>query len=163
MEMYIFVLHIISIYVLETELNFVGEARLVVLYFRIDFLCYLSCTIICMRQEYHQISFSFRVSSKYAECYPHRGRIELEDKAKVVASVWGTDFVQFLVALAVLPRSIWKNRMNSPRRPAVPIHNFIYGPSNLDTTSSPGRLILICTSMCGQATWIQQDPWGASS
>ena len=44
--MYIFVLHIISIYVLETELNFVGEARLVVLFFRIDFLCYLSCTVL---------------------------------------------------------------------------------------------------------------------
>ena len=46
MDLFIFVLHIILIYVLETELNFVGEARLVVLYFRIDFLCYLSCTII---------------------------------------------------------------------------------------------------------------------
>ena len=36
----------------------------------------------------------------------HRRRIELEEKAKVVASVWGAEFVQFLVALAVLPRSI---------------------------------------------------------
>ena len=36
----------------------------------------------------------------------HRRRIELEDKAKVVASVWGTEFVQFLAALAVLPWSI---------------------------------------------------------
>ena len=35
-----------------------------------------------------------------------RRRIELEDKAKVVASVWGTEFVQFLAALAVLPWSI---------------------------------------------------------
>ena len=43
----------------------------------------------------------------------HRRRIELEDKAKVVVSVWGTEFVQFLAALAVLPRSTWKNRMNS--------------------------------------------------
>ena len=32
----------------------------------------------------------------------------IEDKAKVVTSVWGAEFVQFLAALAV-----WKNRMNS--------------------------------------------------
>ena len=43
----------------------------------------------------------------------HRRRIEREAKAKVVASVWGADFVQFLATLAVLPRSIWKNIMNS--------------------------------------------------
>ena len=36
----------------------------------------------------------------------HIRRIELEDKAKVVASVWGAEFVQFLAALAVLPWSI---------------------------------------------------------
>ena len=39
--------------------------------------------------------------------------METEAKAKVVASVWGADFVQFLAALAILPQSIWKNRMNS--------------------------------------------------
>ena len=38
--------------------------------------------------------------------------MELEDKAKVVVSVWGAECVQFLAALAVLPRSIWKKRMN---------------------------------------------------
>ena len=43
----------------------------------------------------------------------HRRRMELKDKAKVVASVWGTEFVQFLAALAVLPWSIWKKRSNS--------------------------------------------------
>ena len=36
----------------------------------------------------------------------HRRRMELEDKAKGVASVWGEEFVQFLAALGVLPRSI---------------------------------------------------------
>ena len=40
----------------------------------------------------------------------HRRRIELEDKAKVVASVWGTQFIQFLAALAILPWSIEKKR-----------------------------------------------------
>ena len=39
--------------------------------------------------------------------------MEREAKTKVVASVWGADFVQFLAALAVLPRSLWKNRMKS--------------------------------------------------
>ena len=43
----------------------------------------------------------------------HRRRMETEAKAKVVTSVWGADFVQFLAALAVLPRSIWKKRLNS--------------------------------------------------
>ena len=38
--------------------------------------------------------------------------MEREAKAKVVGSVWGADFVQFLAALDVLPRSIWRNRMN---------------------------------------------------
>ena len=36
----------------------------------------------------------------------YRRRMELEDKAKVFAAVWGAKFVQFLAALAVLPRSI---------------------------------------------------------
>ena len=39
--------------------------------------------------------------------------MKTEAKAKVVASVWGADLVKFLAALAVLPRSIWKNKMNS--------------------------------------------------
>ena len=43
----------------------------------------------------------------------HRRRIYTESKAKVVVSVWGVEFIKFLAALAVLPRSIWKNGMNS--------------------------------------------------
>ena len=39
--------------------------------------------------------------------------IETEGKSKVVMSVWGAKFVQFLAALAVLPESIWKKRLNS--------------------------------------------------
>ena len=34
-----------------------------------------------------------------------RIRMKLEDKAKVVASVWEAEFVEFLAALAVLPLS----------------------------------------------------------
>ena len=43
----------------------------------------------------------------------HRRRIKTEEKAKVVSFVWGDEFIQFLTALAVLPRTILKNRMNS--------------------------------------------------
>ena len=34
--------------------------------------------------------------------FKHRRRIRTEEKAKVVTSVWGAEFIQFLVALAVL-------------------------------------------------------------
>ena len=39
--------------------------------------------------------------------------METEAKAKVVASVLGPKCIQFLAALAVLPQSIWKKRLNS--------------------------------------------------
>ena len=47
----------------------------------------------------------------------HRRRIKTEEKAKVVASVWGEECIQFFAVLAVLPiyicRTILNNRMNS--------------------------------------------------
>ena len=48
----------------------------------------------------------------------HRIRIKGEEKTKVVPSVWGTEVIQFLAALAVfsvLPRTILNNRMNCTR------------------------------------------------
>ena len=42
----------------------------------------------------------------------HRRRIKPEEKAKVVASIWVEKYIQFLVALAVLPRKNLNNRMN---------------------------------------------------
>ena len=39
--------------------------------------------------------------------------MEKENKAKVVASVWGAEFIKFLAAQAVVPPSIWKKRLNS--------------------------------------------------
>ena len=47
-----------------------------------------------------------RLKSGLIERNYHRRRIETEGKAKVIASVWGTEFFQFLAALAVLSRSI---------------------------------------------------------
>ena len=43
----------------------------------------------------------------------HTRSIYTEEKAKVVAAVWGTEFIQFLGALAILHQEDLKNRMNS--------------------------------------------------
>ena len=45
----------------------------------------------------------------------HRRWIKTEEKAKDVASVWGEEFIPFLAALAVLPRTILNNNMNCTR------------------------------------------------
>ena len=42
----------------------------------------------------------------YTKVLYHRRRMELEDKAKVVASDWGAEFAQLITALSVLPWSI---------------------------------------------------------
>ena len=47
--------------------------------------------------------------------FDHRRRMEREGKAKVVASIWGANCVQFLAMLAVLPRWILKKQLNSNR------------------------------------------------
>ena len=36
-----------------------------------------------------------------------------EEKAKVVAAVWGTTFIQFLAELTILPQDDMKKRVNS--------------------------------------------------
>ena len=43
----------------------------------------------------------------------HRRRIYTEGKAKVIAAIWVTEFIQFLVALAIFHQDGLKNRMNS--------------------------------------------------
>ena len=43
----------------------------------------------------------------------HRRRIYTEEKAKVVAVVWGREFMKFLSALAILHQDDLKNRTNS--------------------------------------------------
>ena len=45
----------------------------------------------------------------------HRRRINKEEKAKVVAAVWGTAFIQFFVTLATVfcTRTVLRKRMNS--------------------------------------------------
>ena len=41
----------------------------------------------------------------------HRRRIKTEEKAKVVAAVWGTELIQFLAALAISPQDKLKKRI----------------------------------------------------
>ena len=43
--------------------------------------------------------------------YCHRRKIYTEEKANVVAASWGTAFLQFLVALAILHKDELKNRL----------------------------------------------------
>ena len=43
----------------------------------------------------------------------HRRRIYAEEKAKVVAGVWGTDFIPYLAALAILQQDDLKNTVGS--------------------------------------------------
>ena len=45
----------------------------------------------------------------------HRRRIYTEDKEKVVASVWGTECIRFLAALAVLHQDDMKKMINCTR------------------------------------------------
>ena len=48
----------------------------------------------------------------YGILYPvHRRRIKTEENAKVVAAVWGKEFIQFLAALAILPSMIAHSRV----------------------------------------------------
>ena len=51
------------------------------------------------------VSEQFCASTIASEC-GHRRRTETEAKAKVVAKVGGTTFIQFLAALTVLPQTI---------------------------------------------------------
>ena len=46
--------------------------------------------------------------------YPHRRRIKTEAKAKVITSIWGTEFIQFLAALAILHQDDLKKETIHP-------------------------------------------------
>ena len=47
------------------------------------------------------------------ELLSHRRRIYTEEKAKVVAAVWGTEFIDFLAALALLTQDYLKIMRNA--------------------------------------------------
>ena len=46
------------------------------------------------------------------EMHRERRIIKTEEKAKVVAAIWGTELIQFLAALAILHQDDWKKWMN---------------------------------------------------
>ena len=71
--------------------------------------------------------------------YKHRRRIETEGKAKVFASVFGAEFVQFLAALAVLPQFIWKKRLNSDGLLEKTVKSNRFFQNNRDKTASKAR------------------------
>ena len=50
--------------------------------------------------------------SPFYECFIHRRRIKIEEKAKVVTSVWGAYLIQFLATLAIFHQDILKKRLN---------------------------------------------------
>ena len=58
----------------------------------------------------------------------HKRRIKREEKAKVVAAVWGAEPIQFLAVLAILHQDDLKNRMNSSISLYHPgaIHDFLH-------------------------------------
>ena len=41
----------------------------------------------------------------------HKRRINIEDKAKVVAAIWGEEFIKYLAALAAFHWDDLKNRL----------------------------------------------------
>ena len=42
------------------------------------------------------------------ERFQNRRRLNTEEKAQVIAAVWGTEFTQFIVALAILNKEDFK-------------------------------------------------------
>ena len=66
--------------------------------------------------------------------FDHRRRMEREGKAKVVASIWGANCVQFLAMLAVLPRWILMKQLNSNRHYDLPCLAFCFRPSSMALT-----------------------------
>ena len=87
-------------------------------------------------------------------------RIKTEEKAMVVASVWGEEFIQFLASLAILPRTICKNRLNStfsfksswcnsPYYSNRPIGKTASAARNLINSSLlPNRIDDLCLNFC---------------
>ena len=67
---------------------------------------------VTLEANYSKLTYTYITldcSVTYGNAYlyiKHRRRMKLEEKAKVVASVWGAEFVQFLAALVVLLWSI---------------------------------------------------------
>ena len=86
--------------------------------------------------------------------------MELKDKAKVVASVWGVEFVQFLAALAVLFALVYlkaKGRIhpifpNGPRQNqqrGKELHKFCPQTDATTFALSSNSILLLCSNSMG--------------
>ena len=60
-----------------------------------------------------KISLVCVATGKPRSPFKYGGKIKTEEKAKVVAAVWGTELIQFLAALAFLHQDYLKKGMNS--------------------------------------------------
>ena len=73
--------------------------------------------------------------------------MEREAKAKVVVSVWGEEFVQFLAALDVLPWSIWEKRFIDQGKRAKAARNSTNSAPQTDVTTfafASLSILLLC-------------------
>ena len=61
--------------------------------------CALAMKVNCQRDPDDKFLKMVRAA---LDRYDHRRRIKTEEKAKVVATVWGIKFIQFFAALAIL-------------------------------------------------------------
>ena len=102
----------------------------------------------CVLDNYNKINATQSVFHRYT----HRRRNYkycAESKTKVVASVWGANFIQFLAVLAILPRSIWKNRVNSSFSFKSTEAKFLARQGNeLNLPPPPNRCDELCLAFC---------------
>ena len=75
-------------------------------------------------------TLAFLFMTYFRHGYTHRRRIKTEEKAKVVASVWGEEFIKFPAALAIMTRTILKNRMKSSISLNHPVQFILYFKSS---------------------------------
>ena len=58
-----------------------------------------------------RVSFTDRILAREMISWGQRTRSYTEEKAKVVAASWGTEFLKFLAAAAILHQDDLKNRL----------------------------------------------------
>ena len=71
----------------------------------------------------------------------HRRRIKTEEKAKVVAAVWGTELIKFLAALAFFHQDDLKKGTNSFKK-AIGKELFQFCPQAATTTCAVSSIYL---------------------
>ena len=102
----------------------------------------------------HKTSISLQYSKNSArpgglmDLCSHRRRIYTEEKAKVVAVVWGTELIQFLAAPAILHQDDLKNRTNSSFSSYHPGAEKLLRGKELNAFCSPNSSDDLCLLLC---------------